>query len=56
MNYNVLGRAGLKISISGFGCGNMGGFLVRGDRKTILKVLARAIEDIHIKSCWKRKA
>lgn len=44
MNYNVLGRTGLKISALGFGCGNMGGLIVRGDRKTILKVLARAIE------------
>lgn len=44
MNYRVLGKTGLKISILGFGCGNMGGLLVRSDHKMILKVLARAIE------------
>ena len=44
MKYRVLGKTGLNISILGFGCGNMGGLLVRGDRQTIVNVLARAME------------
>ena len=31
MKYNPLGRTGLQVSQFGFGCGNIGGILVRGD-------------------------
>ncbi|MDI7259737.1 MAG: aldo/keto reductase [Thermodesulfobacteriota bacterium] len=44
MNYNILGRTGLNVSQLGFGCGNIGGLLVRGDYPTIRQVVSRAIE------------
>ncbi len=44
MNYRTLGNTGLKVSELGFGCGNVGGLLVRGDRKTMVHTVARAIE------------
>ena len=30
MDYRELGRTGLRVSVLGFGCGNVGGLLVRG--------------------------
>ena len=44
MNYRILGRTDLKISELGFGCGNVGGILVRGDHRNMVNVVARAIE------------
>ena len=44
MIYKVLGKTGLTVSALGFGCGSVGGLLVRGDRQTIRQVLARAID------------
>ena len=44
MNYRILGRTNLKVSELGFGCGNVGGILVRGDHRTMVNVVARAIE------------
>ncbi len=44
MNYRKLGKTGLMVSELGFGCGNVGGLMVRGDRKTMVHVVARAIE------------
>ena len=39
-----LGRTGLSISEIGFGCGNVGGLLVRGERREQVRAVARAIE------------
>jgi aryl-alcohol dehydrogenase-like predicted oxidoreductase len=39
-----LGRTGLRVSSLGFGCGNVGGLLVRGTRAERERAVARAIE------------
>jgi L-galactose dehydrogenase/L-glyceraldehyde 3-phosphate reductase len=44
MKYNILGRTGLHVSQLGFGCGSIGGLLVRGDYPTMRQVVSRAIE------------
>ena len=44
MNYRQLGKTGLDVSELGFGCGAVGGILVRGDRQEMLRTVARAIE------------
>ena len=44
MKYNILGRTGLRVSQLGFGCGSIGGLLVRGDYPTMREVVSRAIE------------
>jgi len=44
MKYNILGRTGLQVSQLGFGCGSIGGLLVRGDYPTMREVVGRAIE------------
>ncbi|CAN5549696.1 aldo/keto reductase [soil metagenome] len=44
MNYRSLGRTGLKISELGFGCGAVGGLLVRGDYSEMVRTVAWAIE------------
>ncbi len=44
MKYNILGRTGLHVSQLGFGCGSIGGLLVRGDYPAMRQVVSRAIE------------
>ncbi len=44
MDYRVLGKTGLRVSILGFGCGNVGGLMIRGEPRNRVHAVARAIE------------
>ena len=44
MEYRGFGRSGLKVSVLGFGCGAVGGFMVRGDHADQERTVARAID------------
>src|SRR5262245_10441466 len=44
MQMRAFGRTGMKVSALGFGCGAVGGIMVRGDRADQERVVARAIE------------
>jgi aryl-alcohol dehydrogenase-like predicted oxidoreductase len=43
MQLRVFGRTGLQLSVLGFGCGAVGGFMVRGDPAEQERTIARAI-------------
>ena len=43
METGVFGRTGLRLSVLGFGCGAVGGLMVRGDPRDQERALARAI-------------
>jgi len=44
MEYRTLGRTGLRVSEIGFGCGNVGGLMVRGSEEEQLRVVRHALE------------
>jgi aryl-alcohol dehydrogenase-like predicted oxidoreductase len=44
VKYRSFGRTGLRVSELGFGCGSVGGLLVRGDRREMVHTVERAIE------------
>ena len=44
MEYRDLGRTGLRLSMLGFGCGNVGGLIIRGAHQDRVRAVARALE------------
>src|SRR5260370_20938218 len=44
MEQRILGRTGVKLSVLGFGCGAVGGLMVRGDAADQERAAARALE------------
>src|ERR1700689_556346 len=43
MQLRVFGRTGMQLSVLGFGCGAVGGFMVRGDPAEQERTVARAL-------------
>src|SRR3954452_7180354 len=44
MQLRVFGRTGMQLSVLGFGCGAVGGIMVRGDPADQERTVARALE------------
>ncbi len=44
MNYRPMGRTGMNVSEIGFGCGNVGGLMIRGEHADQVRAVARAME------------
>jgi aryl-alcohol dehydrogenase-like predicted oxidoreductase len=44
MEQRALGRTGIPVSVLGFGCGSIGGLMVRGDRSAQSAAVARALD------------
>jgi L-galactose dehydrogenase/L-glyceraldehyde 3-phosphate reductase len=44
MEMRVFGRTGMRLSVLGFGCGAVGGLMVRGDPRDQERAIARAID------------
>jgi L-galactose dehydrogenase/L-glyceraldehyde 3-phosphate reductase len=44
MEMRVFGRTGMRLSVLGFGCGAVGGLMVRGDPRDQERTIARAID------------
>ena len=43
MEMRVYGRTGMQLSVLGFGCGAVGGLMVRGDPRDQERAVARAL-------------
>ena len=43
MEMRMFGRTGMRLSVLGFGCGAVGGLMVRGDPLDQVRTIARAI-------------
>jgi aryl-alcohol dehydrogenase-like predicted oxidoreductase len=43
MEMRVFGRTGMQLSVLGFGCGAVGGLMVRGDPRDQERTIARAV-------------
>src|ERR1700726_1472015 len=43
MEMRVYGRTGMRLSVLGFGCGAVGGLMVRGDPRDQERTIARAL-------------
>src|SRR6266540_4915772 len=44
MRYRTLGKTGISISEIGFGCGNVGGLLIRGEEDDQFAAIERALD------------
>ena len=44
MDYRPLGSTGISVSEIGFGCGNVGGLMIRGEHRDQVNAVARAME------------
>jgi len=44
METRIFGRTGIRLSVLGFGCGAVGGLMVRGDQLDQERTIARAID------------
>ena len=44
MEMRIFGRSGMKVSILGFGCGAVGGLMVRGDPADQERAIGRALD------------
>ena len=44
MEYRALGRTGMDVSVLGFGCGDVGGLIVKGEPAERTRAVARAVE------------
>jgi aryl-alcohol dehydrogenase-like predicted oxidoreductase len=44
MEYRALGRTGIDVSVLGFGCGDVGGLIVKGSGPERARAVARAVE------------
>ena len=46
MNYRSFGNIGMDVSEVGFGCGDVGGLMVRGEPADQVRAVARALESV----------